>query len=508
MQSQVIEQMHDARWRLHNLYSVIDKKGKHVPFRPNWAQTELIDNLHNRNIILKARQLGFTTLCCLVYLDDCLFTENVRAAVIAHKLDDAKIIFRDKVKFPYDALPEALRAAIPASQDSADTLSFKNNSSIRVSTSTRSGTVNWLHVSEYGKICAQFPDKAREIRTGAFPSAERGMIIIESTAEGQEGDYYDKCQAAQSLANQGLDPSRLDYKFFFFPWWREPSYQLAQSVTPTSPEDEAYFDRLEAETGQNVTREQRNWYLAQERELGGDMKREYPATPQEAFEQAIEGAYFADQIAMAEKHGRIGTFKVDPALPVNTFWDLGRNDFNAIWLTQDSGNLVNFVGYYENSGEWIGHYIEWLRNWASERGVMFADHYLPHDGDRQSLWLQGGTMDVMAKLNFRPKIINRTTNLVESIQMTRRKFQMCCFDRDECKIGLNRLKTFRKEWNDRLGVWSDRPRHDDASHGASAFRTFAESGHSPMPNATPEARDRYKRSRYADSDASTGWMGA
>ena len=133
----------DARWRLSNLYTITDKTGTRVPFRPNSAQLALLDDLHSANIILKARQLGFTTLCCLIYLDACIFTPNTRAGVIAHKLDDAKVIFRDKIKYPYDQLDEGLKAAAPALQDSADTLTFANNSSIRAGgfrTSTRSPT--------------------------------------------------------------------------------------------------------------------------------------------------------------------------------------------------------------------------------------------------------------------------------------------------------------------------------------------------------------------------------
>ena len=79
--------------------------------------------------------------------------------MIAHRLDDAKVIFRDKVRFPCDRLDEGLRAAVPAVQDSADTLTFGNNSSLRVSTSMRSGALQLLHVSEFGKICAQFPTR-------------------------------------------------------------------------------------------------------------------------------------------------------------------------------------------------------------------------------------------------------------------------------------------------------------------------------------------------------------
>src|SRR5687767_6869830 len=96
----------DPRWRLSNLYTIIDKAGRQVPFRPNDAQLAFLEQLHSANIILKARQLGFTTLCCLIYLDACVFTPNTRAGVIAHKLDDAKVIFRDKIKYSYDRLEE------------------------------------------------------------------------------------------------------------------------------------------------------------------------------------------------------------------------------------------------------------------------------------------------------------------------------------------------------------------------------------------------------------------
>jgi hypothetical protein len=155
-------------------------RGTTTPFRLNWAQAELLSSLHECNLILKARQLGFTTFIQLFMLDACLFNSNIRAGTIAHRLDDARTIFRDKVKFPYDNLPDMLKAARPIVRDSADELVFGNNSSIRVSTSMRSGTLQYLHISEYGQVCARYPDKAREIRTGALNAVQAG----ESTAEG------------------------------------------------------------------------------------------------------------------------------------------------------------------------------------------------------------------------------------------------------------------------------------------------------------------------------------
>jgi hypothetical protein len=149
----------NRRWRLANLYTCATKDGRLIPFRPNWAQEGLLDELHECNLILKARQLGFTTFIQLFMLDACLFNSNIRCGTIAHKLDDGREIFWNKVRLPYDHLPDGLKAARPVLRDSADELIFANNSSIRVSTSMRSGTLQYLHISEYGQLCANFPEK-------------------------------------------------------------------------------------------------------------------------------------------------------------------------------------------------------------------------------------------------------------------------------------------------------------------------------------------------------------
>ena len=125
-----IEQYKDWRWRLNNLYRVIDEDGQDVPFRMNWAQERLFDSMHFRNVILKARQLGFTTFIQLFMLDACLFNSNVQAGTIAHTLDDASEIFKNKIKFPFESLPDYLRDARVTVEDSAKKLTFSNNSSI------------------------------------------------------------------------------------------------------------------------------------------------------------------------------------------------------------------------------------------------------------------------------------------------------------------------------------------------------------------------------------------
>lgn len=513
------DQFLDPLWRLHNLYFIIDKHSKKVLFQPNAAQLDFIQNMHTRNVILKARRLGFTTVCCLAYLDDCIFNPNVSAALIAHKLDDAEKIFTTKVKFPYDNMDGGLKAQRSLRRETTSELVFSNNSQISVTNSARSGTLNWLHISEYGKICSQYPDKAREIRTGSFPAAEQGCITIESTAEGEGGDFHERTLRAQLMEVQGVTLTRKDFRSFFYPWWADPNSILPRSNVPISPDDEAYFEKTELEImadpllakrfSGHFTPEQKNWWVTEQVEQGADMKREYPATPKEAFEQALEGAIYADNIAYAYKHGHIGSFPLDNRFPVNTFWDLGRSHGNAlaVWMEQDINNIPRFVGYYEKEGEWIDQHLRNLKDWGAERGVTWGKHYWPHDGDRQELWLPEGTLAVAGRLGFQPSVVDRTSNIWESIQIARRRFAQCRWDADACKVGISRLKSYRKERDEVRQVWRDHPHHGPESNGSDAYRTFSESGHLPPARITVDPGDGHKRKFY-DRGTTESWLTA
>lgn len=195
----------------------------------NWAQRELFSGLHTCNIILKARQLGITTFFCILLLDQVLWNDNQQCGIVAHTLNDTQSIFVDKLKFAFDNLHPAIRPLFKVQGDSAKELSFSHGSVIRVGTSLRSSTLNMLHVSEFGKICAKYPEKAREIITGALQTVHVGQsIFIESTAEGREGAYHDMWQRAWTHHLSGKPYGELDFKPFFFSWWRESSYTLGK----------------------------------------------------------------------------------------------------------------------------------------------------------------------------------------------------------------------------------------------------------------------------------------
>src|SRR4029077_18963086 len=130
--------------------------------------------------------------------------------------------------------------------DSADELIFANNSSIRVSTSMRSGPLQYLPISEYGQFCANFPEKGREVRTGALNTVQAGQVVfIESTAEGQEGHFYDLCEQAQAKQRMGTSLTPLDFKFFFFPWWKASEYAINPEGVVIEEGYREYFEKLE-----------------------------------------------------------------------------------------------------------------------------------------------------------------------------------------------------------------------------------------------------------------------
>jgi hypothetical protein len=418
-----------------------------------------------------------STLIDLYILDTCLWNRDVKAGIIAHHQDDAKAIFDEKIRYPFQNLSAEFKALAPSGdRDRAGEYQFSNGSSIRVSTSFRSGTLQILHVSEYGKIAAKYPEKAREIKTGAFEAVASGqMILVESTAEGREGEFYDMCQKALKLDDAHKKHTDLDFKMHFFAWWQHAEYRYAPESVLITEEMRAYFETLEGR-GIRTDAEQRAWYVLKASSLGDDMHREYPSFPEEAFLASIEGAYYAGEMTNLRRAGRIGRVPYDKLYPVYTFWDLGigDNDMMAIWCFQDVGVQGRLIDYYENAHEGVEHYADWLRG----TGYSFMRHYFPHDAAKREIGAGARSIKQSFELQgVRPIIqVPRPINNDEKkaqIQATRNFIAKCWIDEQKCDKGLKCLENYRHEWDEKLGAFKDRALHNWASHGADALRTGA-----------------------------------
>ena len=454
----------NPHWRINNLYQIVNKQGQQQLFKLNWAQERLYKDIWYMNVILKARQLGISTFICMLFLDRCLFNPNKAAGIIAHTREDAQHMFR-RVKFAYDLLPKQIKNFITCDNDTSEMLNFSNGSSIRIGTSLRSSTFQYLHISEFGKICAKFPEKAEEIVTGSLNTVAAGQYtFIESTAEGREGYFYDICKAAQARKNQKL--SELEFKFHFFPWWGDDSYRSG-SCLPMDQDTLDYFDHLK-NLNINLDEQQKNWYVARRSTQGENMRREYPSTPDESWEQSNEGRYYYKLISTARAEKRIGFIPYDPQLPVNTAWDLGYNDSNAIWYFQIQGNEIRIIDYDEGSGESLAHWLGIVKS----KEYIYDKHIGPHDIMVHE-YSSGMTRQASARKMGFNIIPAQKVEIIPGIDAVRNILNRCWFDEEKCSKGIKALENYKKDWDDRNGCWRSQPLHNWASHGADAFRTLA-----------------------------------
>lgn len=469
-------------WRLNNLYQILDKAGRPVQFRPNKAQAGYLRSRHYLNVILKARQMGFSTGIQIDMLDRALFNSHWKTGVIAQDLATAGDIFDDKMKFAFENLPAPLLRKFATKQDNARKLEFPNGSSVVVGTSLRGGTLQQLHVSELGKIAARYPQKAREIRTGAFNTIAPGNLIdVESTAEGNEGEFYDRVMLAieqtEHAKAKGRPLMELEWKFHFFPWYEDTTYMVDPSEVVIPSRLVEYFNKLQKEHGIKLWPGQKAWYALKEAEQGReDMLREYPSHWKEAFQLAIEGAFYATQIRHLRQQGRITSVPWTPELPVHTAWDLGMNDMTVIWFFQVAGREVRFIDYYEANDATIAHYANVLQ----EKGYRYGRHFGPHDLEvREQFSAAPGeepkTRRDIARLyhGIDFETVPRVEQMADGREAVRRFLPVCLFDEEKCGQGIKCVENYKREWDAARGVYKNYPLHDWSSHGAKAFETAA-----------------------------------
>lgn len=462
--------LQSQEWRLNNLYKIKDKEGRVVNFKCNWAQ-KLLLKPHYMNIILKARQLGITTFHALLFLDTCLWNSNVNAAIVADSKPVAKEIFVDKVKFAYDNLPQFVRDMCPAYRDNVHEMRFANGSVFRVATSLRGGTIQLLHVTEFAKICQENPKKADEIISGALNAVQSGQFIcMESTARGREGHFFNLCKEAQALQDANADLGKLDWKLWFFPWWRHPDYNIEPKNILITKDLHEYFADLESKDI-ILTPDQKAWYQKKMQTQGDYMKREYPSTPEEAFETANQGFYFAKQISQARQEKRICHLPYDEHAKTYTSWDIGIGDMCAIWVWQTVGKEVHCIDYYENCDEPLSHYVRWLKS----KPYLYEKHFLPHDAASREKATGKSFADIAREQGLKVEVLPRQSNEMFGIEALRNGLNRFFFDYSKCEKGIKSIENFRKEWNDKLGCYREKSYHDWASHGSKALIYCAES---------------------------------
>jgi hypothetical protein len=468
----------DKLWRLCSLYSIKDaESGKVCAFDPRPEQMTIFRALVSgvrKIIILKARRLGMSTAIDIYAADDIAFNAGVQWSIVDQNQDDASKKLNNIVKIALESLPKPIRDRLKylRSNDSAVEISTVSNdtpSAIYAGKNARGGTNQGIHVSEWGVVQADDPKRSEEILTGALPSAEHGVTIVETTWKGGKGGLlWNLVKSAMETPVEARGKN--DWHLFFFPWWTDPTYSEAGEISQIDPETLKYLAEKEAEVSVKFTDRQKCWYARRKKTLGIFIFREFPTTIDECFRAPIEGAIYADIIDQLRGKGSIRPEHVDGSALVHTFWDLGSPINTVVWYGQFVGPEIRIVDCDKDLDltpvQRVGHMLK--------KGYVFGDHFLPHD----AMATQKSGITFQAELSAAGlssvRIVPKTNDIWVGINRLRQLMPRMTFRLPACDAGLEALSNYHTRRESSGGLATDIPVHDWSSHASDALRTLAE----------------------------------
>ena len=199
-----------------------------------------------------------------------------------------------------------------------------------------------------------------------------------------------------------------------------------------------------------------------------------------SFDAAILGAYFGKEIADAEREGRITEVKYDAALPVHTAWDLGIGDSMAIWFFQIGAGEIRVIDHYENHNQALPHYASVLASKSYKYGI----DWVPHDAKVRELGTGRTRIETLDSLGRKPRLIpnHKVDDGINAVRLT---LARCWFDAVKCRDGLEALRQYRSEYDEKARVFKETPKHDWSSHSADSFRYLCMAWRELVPATAP-----------------------
>lgn len=285
--------------------------------------------------------------------------------------------------------------------------------------------------------------------------------------EGYDGAWVEEAQTLSAASLRVLRPTM-----------RKPGSELWFSWNPKHPNDavDEFF------RGEHVSPEaiavpvgwQDNPWFPDV--LRKDMEHDYRANPDMAehvwgggYLVVAEGAYYGALLSIAERENRVTAVAHDPALPVHRAWDLGVGDSTVIWWFQVLYSEIRVIDWHEANGVGLEHYAKVIR----DRGYPDGIDWMPHDARVRELGTGRTRIETWMSLGFETPRIVPMHKVDDGINAVRQTLPRCWFDFNRCRRGLERLRQYRRAYDERLKVFSDTPLHDWTSHTADAFRYLA-----------------------------------
>jgi hypothetical protein len=191
-----------------------------------------------------------------------------------------------------------------------------------------------------------------------------------------------------------------------------------------------------------------------------------------SFDIGALGSYYADYVRQAREEGRVCGVPCYPNIPVDVFFDLGRNDSTTMIFTQTVGKEIHIIDSYEHSGVGVDHYIQVLKDY----GYNYNRLFLPHDAEHVRLESNRSIEQQFKEGGFKTHI---TENIpigvgeLNGIQQVRKIFPRLWFDKEKNFQLIRALENYHKEWDEKAKVFRNQPKHDWSSHFADTLRYLA-----------------------------------
>jgi hypothetical protein len=484
-EDETLEAFRDPRWRLERLYSIRRRDGSIIKFRPRPQQRQIIDLIYRqgcrRIIILKARQLGFSTLLGVVCADRLCFGTGQQISLIDQTLEDARQKLRDIVLVAYDSLDPALKRELPITRSNTGELAVKfvrheeaKTNAMFAGTHARGGANSFLWVSEWGVIQSSDLTRSEEILTGALPSVGDGVCVVETTWKGgRNGHLWSLVKSALETPEEQKGP--LDWRVVFFPWQHDPSYKDAVP-RPLGEETARYFAGLPASAGE-FSPGQISWYQRKRAELGMFVLREFPTVMEECFQAPVEGAIYAAAIDKLRVEGAIKPWIVDYSALVHTAWDLGSPINTCTWYFQLGP--MGEIRVIDVDMDLDIPPVERVARMLA-KGYLYGSHFLPHD----ALATQKSGRTFLNELRdaglANCKAVPRTSDIWVGINRLKQMLPRFSFRLPHCESGIEALCNYHTIRETPTGIARDEPCHDWSSHACDALRLVAEAEASGM----------------------------
>ena len=419
-----------------------------VPYSARWPQQAIHDALAESRWVVAVchRRLGKTVAAVNQLLVGALTCprERPRFAYIAPTYRQAKAVSWDYLQHFGRALKEFCYES--------------NQNELRVDFSRNGGQVRLFGADNPDSLRGLYFDGVVLDEYGQMSPALMGEVIRPALADRQGWALICGTPTGDRHFAEIADMARLD------PEWRYVEFKASQ-------------------TG-----------ILDEDELASSRKSMTEAEFQQEFEcswtSAVRGAVFGKELQAARDAGRITRVPYDPAMAVETDWDLGMADSTSIWFSQSlrSGE-VRLIDYYEATGEGLPHYAQVLQ----AKGYTYGAHWAPHDIRVRELGSGRSRLDTAAALGIKFNIVPQPPAAVQSIledgiHAARMLLPRCWFDAEKCRVGLEALTHYRREYRDRLQTFQATPTHDWASHAADAFRGLAVRHRTPVEPKKPKAK--------------------